>query len=77
MTSIRHGGQPGLRTRMRSAEREGNSVVFHATGGRMVFATGLEGGCGRIPAQGVAKPLSSEIGFQSLNRPGFPGDGFS
>ena len=24
----------------------------------MVFATGLEGGCGRIPAQGVAKPIS-------------------
>ena len=29
---------------MRSAERGSKSVVFIATGGRMVFATGLEGG---------------------------------
>ena len=33
-----------MRTRMRSAERGSKSVVFIATGGRMVFATGLEGG---------------------------------
>ena len=73
MTTIRHGGPCGLRIEMRSAEREEKSVVFHATEGRMVFATRSEGGCGRIPAQGVAKPLSAicliPLWLSAVNRP--------
>ena len=72
MTTIRHGGPPALRTRMKSAERGSKSVVFLATKDRMVFATGLEGG-GRIPAQDVAKPLSAicliSLWLSFMNRP--------
>ena len=35
-----------------------NRGVFHATNDRLFFVTRSEGGCGRIPAQGVAKPIS-------------------
>ena len=42
--TIPHGGPSGLRTRMRSAERGVNPGDFYATGGRLVFATGLQGG---------------------------------
>ena len=34
---------------MRSDERERKSAVFSATGGRMLFATGLEGGVLQFP----------------------------
>ena len=47
MTTIRHGGPCGLRTRMRSAEREGKSANFVVPKDRMVFAPGLEGGVGQ------------------------------
>ena len=40
---------PALRTRMRSAEEAVNPVLFHATEGRMVFATGLQGGVWQDP----------------------------
>ena len=50
-------GQPGLRTRMRSDERERKSAVFSATGGRMLFATGLEGG-GSFRMISVAQRIS-------------------
>ena len=40
----RHGGPSALQTRMRSAERQGKSVLFHATGERWYHATGLRGG---------------------------------
>ena len=33
-------------------------MIFCATGDRMGFATRSEGGCGKIPAQGVATPHS-------------------
>ena len=35
-----------------------NRGVFHATNDRLFFAPGLEGGCGKILAQGVAKSYS-------------------
>ena len=44
LTTIRHGGPCALRSEMRSDERGSKSVVFIATGGRMVFATRSEGG---------------------------------
>ena len=44
MTTIPHGEPSGLRTRMRSAERRGNPVLFYATGERWCHATGLRGG---------------------------------
>ena len=59
LTTIRHGGPSGLRTRMRSDERGPKSVGFHVTGGRMDRVTGLEGGCYRIFGLGVPQPHSS------------------
>ena len=44
MTTIRHGGPCALRIEMRSAERQGKSVVFIATKGRRYHATRSEGG---------------------------------
>ena len=39
-------GNPVCGPGLRSDERERKSAVFSATGGRMLFATGLEGGGG-------------------------------
>ena len=73
LTTIRHGGPPALRIGMRSAERGSKSVVFIATGGRWYHATRSEGGCGRIPTQDGAKPLSFisliPLWLSPLNRP--------
>ena len=44
MTTIRHGGPCGLRIEMRSAERDGKAVLFHAPKGHWCDVTGLWGG---------------------------------
>ena len=74
MTTIRHGGPCGLQIEMKSAERDGKSVLFHAPGVRWYHAPGLEGGgWGTIPAQDMAKPLPSicliPLWLSTLNRP--------
>ena len=56
LTTIRHGGPCGLQIEMRSAEREGKSVVFHAAGGRWYHAALSEGGYGMIRTRNAAKP---------------------
>ena len=58
---------------MRLAEKAVNPLLFHATEGRMVFATRSEGGCGKIPAQGVANLHSAIclilLWLSPVNRP--------
>ena len=50
-------GNPVCGPGLRSDERERKSAVFSATGGRMLFATGLEGG-GSFRMIGVAQRIA-------------------
>ena len=58
MTTIRHGGPCGLQIEMRSAEREGKSVVFSCHNARSRMPHAQRGGCGMIRTRNAAKPLS-------------------
>ena len=69
MTTIRHGGPCGLRTRMRSAEREGKSANFVVPKDRMILAPGLEGGVGQNFVSRYGEAAFPYVPYSAVNRP--------
>ena len=74
MTTIRHGGPCGLRSEMRSAEREGKSLVFSCRKAASRMPQPQRGGYGTIRTRNAAKPLSSiclmPLWLSPVTRPG-------
>ena len=73
LTTIRHGGPSGLRTRMRLAERRINPVFFVEMRAAGFDGTPSEGGCSKNHSRDAPQPLSTisliPLWLSTVNRP--------